>query len=1261
MALPAHLDCTRLCSSAKQGRPWLALAVWLSAYALTAAGAQPLAVFETHEHLGRDWPRTLVTYEHEFPVGAIRNSVTHFVNAAGREEPCQLWRVKKHPDGSIASARISFLAELARSQSYRFELVPGKAAAGAHQPVVTLGDEFTTLDNGLVALRLPKAGEFRLDPPVAMSTDHATMVAAYGRQTTKGIAPGPIQGVRLADERWVGGSYFFAAKPDAAPEVTGYTCRITEEGSLFTEAVVRYTFTGGGWYEFTARVLADDPAIRVDEQFDMGPPGSMWDYRLMVSLTGGWKKDGWKPDAAYWISPERRLKGENADFAGKLREIGLTNAPDCASTSILYDEPFKHLFDLAVRYPWHPNAYFFGLVNTVELTRERLASGRIPFLAVVPMHAGNWRGSIDPMDGMLLSHRLGDVCLNWRLRASPHPRTMLHTGEYDPDQPLTFCRRQWALLAGGFQPFEQLWRFRAEQGCVTLDDYKDWALDWPMDPQVVYPRLLFGKADVERLKPLLNQLPAGDDFRRYLYVNDTAARRAELWNRLTSNSEWSGPSGEARHLLSKGDPSNIPWAIGYRVSQMTGWAGDMDELLSSDQLTPEQRARLRRDLAALCYTLTEPDVNPRGCMTHLGNPNMPINRFCGLAWAAALIPDHPMSQTWLDLAAKYIRYKLAMMTAPGGTWGELITYFQASAPHLMQTAGVLARTGRMDESTARLAVAPAQFTMNLLTPPDPRFGARIVPGWGHEGLDFCCHYLVAANAVRPYDPKLAAGFAWAWDVAGKPLSGHHDAGFSPRAHANADLLNTLPAGYIPPQLASAWLPGFGATLRAHAGDPLEVMLQLHQGYQVSHCDANQGDFTLYAKGAPLVALSLDAYAIHDNKPLAQLCQAFGFHSRVRFGSMTNTGGWPGGGAVGGVPAHAFGESVDYVRAIGDYGPQRWTRQISFLKSKTPTGPSYFVFRDSFTAAGDESKPLEPKWWYLRTLGRKDRVKTNSSGFTFTSEFGPKLEAHFLQPAKVAIESREATQGTPLYAGNAQNWRRVHPNANRDGNINIAETITVNAVGPVPPRQDILAILVPLSNEEAPLRSESLADGAARITTREATDYVFLSEKPFRSAGDGIAFEGRAGAVRVYPNEVHLVIDEGPAAISYRGTTLRSAIPAVKVIPKSDLNKRQTIDLPAPWKLKNEALPKGCRLEGPARCELVVANDRLSGRSEGYGGFLYAPMPPGLKVLPMLIIDGQTYAPGTSGETLIIPLMPGEHIFEVRALEQPPIFRNWQAW
>lgn len=1240
------------------------IVVLLALPALGAASVAPLATFDCQERLGRDWPRTLVTYERQFPIGALEAGEGRLVNTSGEEQAVQLWRVKRHPDGSIASARISFLAELSKGGGYRFELQAGKPAGTNRAPTAAAGADFTTLEGGVVALRLPKAGEFRFEPPLQMGADQAAMVAAYGRQVENGIAPGPIQGMRLADGRWIGGSYFFAANPDRAPKVTGYHCRITEQGPLFVEAVVRYTFHQGGWYELTARMLEADPAVRIDEQFDMGSPGSMWDYRMMISLTSGWRAEGWKPDVACWISPEERLKGREPGFQAALQQIGLKVSSDCGSTPIRYDEPFKHVFDIAVRYPWHPNAHFFGLARTADLTAEAVTAGTAPFLAVIPMHAGNWRGSSDPMDGMLFAYQLGDLCLNWRLRASPHPRTMLHTGEYDPDLPLTFCRRQWALVGGGFQPFEKLWAFRAQEGNVTLDDYKDWVLDWPADPKVTYPRLLFGRAEVDRLKPRLDQLPDGKSFRQYLYVEETDRRREELWNKLTGNNEWSSPASEARHVLSKGDPSNIAWAIGYRVSQMTGWAGDMDELLSSEKLAPGQRVRLRRDLAALCYALSEPDVNPRGSMTHLGNPNMPINRFCGLAWAAALIPDHPMASTWLDTAAKYVRYKLAMNTAPGGTWGELLTYYAASAPHLMQTASVLARTGRLDDSTARLAVMPAQFTQTLLTPRDPRFDARILPGWGHEGIEQGVHFLVAANTVRAFDLPLARSLAWSWDAFGRPLNGHHDAGFSPRAQAHADLLSQLPPSYVPPQLHSAWLPGFGVSLRAHAGDPNETQLTLRQGYSVSHCDANQGDFTLYAKGAPLVSLSLVGYAIHGDGPFAQLNRNFGWHSRLRFGAPTNTGGWPGGGARGGIPAHAFNPSVDYARAVGDYGPQRWTRQVLFCKGHSAAGPNYFVFRDSATPLGGSAGSLEPKWWYLRTLGRKSQVRTNARGLEYTSAFGTKLNAHFLQPSQVSAESRDAAQNVPLYFVTARNWMRASsPMVQKGGedNITVEDSMTITAFGPVPPSQDLMVVLYPQASHEPAPRYESLGDGIARITTSEGTDTVFLGAENRKFADADLAFEGRAGAVRVFQNEVHLILSEGPGSISYRGTTLRSEAPAVQVVSKAGLEKKQTFAPPASWKLDKSILPAGCRLEGPARCEISMANDRITGRSEGFGGLLYAPMPPGMKVLPTLIIDGQTFAPGTSGDTLVIPLMPGVHDFEVRALEQPPVFRNWQAW
>jgi hypothetical protein len=82
-------------------------------------------------------------------------------------------------------------------------------------------------------------------------------------------------------------------------------------------------------------------------------------------------------------------------------------------------------------------------------------------------------------------------------------------------------------------------------------------------------------------------------------------------------------------------------------------------------------------------------------------------------------------------------------------------------------------------------------------------------------------------------------------------------------------------------------------------------------------------------------------------------------------------------------------------------------------------------------------------------------------------------------------------------------------------------------------------------------------------------------------------------------------------------------------------------------------------EGP--CDLTFAGDRVVGHTAGRGRHLYLTPPPGLDRLPMLVLDGQTYAPGTSGRTLIVPVLPGEHRFELRALPQTPVFRNWQAW
>ncbi|OPZ27755.1 MAG: hypothetical protein BWZ02_01539 [Lentisphaerae bacterium ADurb.BinA184] len=391
--------------------------VWLAVLGLAPlpALAAPLAVFEVRDVLDLAWPRTLVTYLIESGAAAapaadndsaalsvpdpasparvripqtVKPAELRLLDAEGKEAAFQLWQVRTNAAGELVSARLSFFAELAAGGAFRYELHSGRPAASAETLKVEAAGDTVTLDNGLVAVRLPKLGRQEFAEPLAMGQSHPEMVAAYGAQVAKGVAPGPLQGVRLCDGRWVGGSYFWAEDLAAAPKVAAVDCQVTARGPLFVEATVRYAFTHGGWYQFTARVLAGDPAVRIDEQFDMGEPGGMWSFRLMVSLGAGWQ-----PDTVWWMAP--RLKEEDAGFLAKLEALSVKRAPLWSSRRLAFDAPYTKVFDVAVRYPWHPNAYFFGLVADKDLTAEALAAGRLPGLGVVPMHSGNWRGATD--------------------------------------------------------------------------------------------------------------------------------------------------------------------------------------------------------------------------------------------------------------------------------------------------------------------------------------------------------------------------------------------------------------------------------------------------------------------------------------------------------------------------------------------------------------------------------------------------------------------------------------------------------------------------------------------------------------------------------------------------------------------------------------------------------------------------------------------------------------------------------------------------
>jgi len=1397
-----------------------------------------LASFSAVEWLEIDWRRTLVTYrvlgpdavdaaietdpdiaeavrlERPAKPGEIR-----LVDANGLEAPSQFSRVKLDAGGNLESAWLSFFAELPAKGRYDYFLVPGaptlpSEVTVAMEPGVS-GDPLTTstivLDNGLTAVRTIDArsgfsGSVRMRPAAIIDAEPQT-----------GLPVGPVQGVRLLTGAWTAPSFFMADDPETAPKITRISGEILADGPLFAEARVRYEFDDGRHYAAVVRLVAGEPLVRIDEQMDMQAVRGERDWRVVFPLTDA--EGTFRPDVAWWATPEGRLYSADDEFEQDAVDAGFPalvgnqhgHRRHLASKTFKATGGREVLMPFAVWYPYHAIAYYAGL-TTAQAVRDAAEAARaagendgesaarrarIPFVGIVPMHAGNWRGIPEPTNGDLVGWADGRVAVSWPLTVGPHPNTLLHTGEYDPDEPYTAIRRQWAFVAGPMQYQDGLGSFRRYEGYVNLDRYKDWILEWPEDEAISYPRLVTSPEHVEQVRERLDEHPAAEELGKLLSFNDDPEKAVALFRGLSSDSYWYAPRGHAIRTLGRDNDSmrSTGWTSGFRHAQKAAWANGADELFSSRHLTPEQRTGLRAWVAAACYGMSEPDFNPRGSMVHLGNPNMPMNRFAGLPFAAALIPDHPRAKRWMEVSNDYLRYKFAMNTAPGGAWSELLSYYQPGSGHLVQAAMVLDNQGMLDDSLASLIAQTALFPMALISPPDPRFAdVRTTPNWGHESYQaIATNWLPTASIMRRRDPALARLLVRAWDELGRPADIHHDASFSPRAAIHADLLAEPfdPEGYAE-QIDGQWLPGMGATMRAHAGDPLETWLSFRKGYMVSHCDANQGDFVLYSKGGPLTTMSIFMYAIYDNRPFAKLYESFGWHNRVRFGSRENTGGWPGGGAVTQVHRFAGSPSADYLRGLGDYAPQQWQRQFLFLKGKNAAAPNYFVMRDSFRPLADDA--MEAKWWYLRSGGPTGNVTRRDDGLTVATPFGASLDVKFLHPAAIPSESREATQSGPLYSQAAVQWKKA---GNPIEGSNVEETITVTAAGPVPPGEDILVALYPRAAGEAAPTYETLGRGAVKIVTSEATDYVFLSVEPMQYANDLFSFSGRAGAVRVYPDEVHLVVNEGPGAIEYFGENraagaaplarleagaegrfllfrggqsteqeldrgLRGYVdqvasstaaaapfraeelpdaPPIPADPRDFLANRPgaklavdsntgviagtfdggfgwAFDSPAPLDFRLDRIAeipdmiafRGKRgaiavdtekdevsfllleAESAAAGSAVVLadadggpvaityqGDRVIGRFAGIARMLYASRPERLDTLPMFVVDGQTYAPGSVGDliprhisrtgdpytaenlrnAMILPLLPGEHVFSVEALKQPPVFRAWQ--
>ncbi len=1152
-----------------QCRPFRPLAAVLL-LGSSALAAEPQSLTLT-DWTGRGFPPDVVNYAVDTPADGGQS--LRVLDTAGTPLPVQV------TPGAEGRATLSFVAEIAPGGASTYAVrADGQAPAAAAAVSATQDGETLVLANQRVAVRVPAPREQTFDPPVAAAT-----------------LPAPILAFRGADNAWKGAGSVLHQRP-----VKRFTVAESANGPVFCEVRYRLDYADGGWYEATVRMTDRAPFAQVREEYDPGVETDTDFWQLELT-------HGWQPDAAEHMN----VAGQGA---GPATFVGLADEEKSKPANIDANLNTATGGELPLRFIHHDSCWggkFVAYYGVHAAAARETDPANYPLAMVAPLHKGDWRRAnsmpVYVKDGQVRVHFPMSVVQTSWLREPRSDVSTFSMHEHDPSLPATYGRRVWALvltppamtsdsLQGGAGVGNAV---RIYYGVVGLDRYKDYVLDWP-DTGVTYPRVF--TTPEWQAQPAQGDLPA---------IAPGGGRDLQA---------------SMNHII-----SSISIHHHHTLGDFGGPVGNAEAALANPNLPAEERVALRRRLALLCYLLTEPDVTSAGNGSHHGNPNMGVARLMDRSNLAALIPDHPMHRTWAEYMGDFMAYKQGTLMAPEGAWNEY------GASYHMHGYGKISR-GIMGALADEFAAADRvwhynrqdfDYFLNLLSPFDSRYGSRIIPGAANSPFGQSPHYLQAMGNFADRDPEFAAHLRWAWEHNGRMIGTGGDA-------------ITIPAMIRPsiaaqePEMRSRVYPGFGVIFRAHQGEN-ETTLYLRSGYHWSHWNQDQGNLMLYSRGAVLLPPQPYQYG-RSSDP------AFPDKNLIRFGAPVNDliHAWTDSNILDA----RFGDSVDYawsstgypdwyitpgaregwvsgdrVRKLAPGIEQRegafdWDRQVLFLKSRQATGPNYFVVRDTFNGEGQLAS-----WFNLSLLGRKDNLRIAGQTVALDSEWPVNLDLVFPGRAAPPFELHE--NRLPLALG-AYNRLTEAAQPTRDWVDGKEQQTTLRLQSA--PGEEVAWVIYPRGEGEAGPAVAQLAPGVIKVETPEGVDYVFLSTTPLEFQGEGIAFAGTVGVVRVpRTGDPELILLRG-RRITYGGRTVARPAPAEpRVVAEGDTIR---FVAPAPVYVKLTHGNVGVRGVGPF--DLTFTPDGITGTVDGDVRTLVATWPENI-VRPGYWMDGERWYAGFADE------------------------------
>jgi hypothetical protein len=1050
---------------------------------LPANGASTMKTVAITDYVGVEWTDELVHETLTFAPGEMKGPAAARVSIGKTLLPSQLSDVTRHPDGTIKSMNVWFMATVPAFGAVTYTIAPGKAGLA--------GD-------GVRVKATAETVELATDAPTPIGIRLLNGTKTHIWPTPAADVPGPIQGLLLPSGRVTG-----SGRLCVPFRVRSITTELTAAGPLFAEARVTYAFDEGHW-TLTARVVHGSPLVRIREDLDTGwnaQNGFKVDRFYTLTVNGG----GFAPTQAFFLARNDKPEYQNL----------MPPTPQDVISTVAWQPTAASTATCTGFTPTTPTAgaQDYGLIgwpcwsSRVGVGIRYIEPGK-DAVGFVALDTPAWRNQ------MAIRFRReadGAITANLPLQVYEQEWDIDGYGRHSPnatgktlDVPEMTARRTWGILLTA--PEDELkakgislLNAAAKAGSWTLDQVKDWTLDWP-DPKAQSP---WAPESSNLAKDVMAQV-------------DTwiAGKRAFGNYGIFSMHDY--------FLVSV-------WPLKNR-----GLADLATILNDPAQLTAADRRRLRRQAAYIAYTMHSPQAFPWGTGAHLGNPNMSIMAMQTRSFCSALIADHPKVREWGTWTSAFVRDYIERFVNDGNAFYECPSYTFVTINQLLQSNDAMMANGLDDALNTKRFADGIRFTLDWLLPRDLRFNnLRTIMPIGNTSYQSILPEFTAklVDYLKPRNVELAGQFQWAMNQT-----------------LPADKrLTTVPE--VVPDLRSTWYKDYGVVMRHGFGTPYETMFFMMAGKCLGHYETTDHMvYTLYAKGQPINLHFGNGYFPGFQRPWLRNGVAIDHRTLGGYERLYAT-----------VQTASFQPATEYLHASWDadellprwpeHPPQgygkpdplpwqpresmptvTWHRQVLFVKDQDPKGPNYFVVRDSF--GGKPSKPTDASFWFLAT-----RMTREGDVFHFDGQLPVDMDVFVNTPAKAEVETDTFGHIQQPYYRMTGDDLNYYPNK-----VRREDQLCLRLKQPV--GGGYLVVLYPrLKGIDPAATFTNLGETAVKVETTLSTDYLLIDAYAATLTTDGMTITGSAVAVRKYRDGTIVVTNgEGPATLRVAGKTVTGTGP-----------------------------------------------------------------------------------------------------------------------